>query len=108
MIDLKQWVAVVSGSDGFRTHVDAYHYSLADESEREIVAYHWHPGGAAPEFPHLHVLAGAGTLRADGRAAHFPTGEVPLAGFLLLAIRDFGVRPLRTDYEELLGASQAS
>ena len=86
--------------------ITGYRYSLLTDDQREIVAYHWHPGGAAPEFPHLHVLAGAGTLRPDVRAAHFPTGEVALADFFLLVIRDFRVRPLRPDYEELLGASR--
>ena len=94
---------VDEGWDVFRT---GYDFSITDPGQREIAAYHWHPGGAAPEFPHLHLLAGAGTLRPDVRAAHFPTGEVSLSDFLLLDIRDFGVRPLRPDYEELLGASQ--
>src|ERR1035441_102287 len=33
-----------------------YFYALDDSRDREIIAYHWHPGGRSPiRFPHLHV-----------------------------------------------------
>jgi hypothetical protein len=81
----------------------AYLYALHDEQGYEIVAYHWHPESRSPIItPHLHLGAGAKLGRAELIGGHFPTGWVELCEVLLFAIRDLGVRPLRTDWQEVL------
>ena len=81
-----------------------YYYVLEDQSEREILAYHWHPHIAQIPFPHLHVGVGAGIGRRELSAAHLPTGHVELRDVVRLAVRDFGVTPLRDDWRDLLDA----
>lgn len=82
--------------------VTRYEFSISDDDEKEIVAYHFHPGEQAFEGSHLHILSGAGTIRPDLRAAHLPTGPIAAQDFILMAIRDFNVRPLRSDYLRVL------
>ena len=91
----------------YRVISAAYYYALTEGDGREILAYHWHPEerGAIPE-PHLHIESGAGTLRAEFDRAHLPTGRVALEDFLRLLIRDFAVRPLRSDWEAILNQTQ--
>ncbi|MGI8553416.1 MAG: hypothetical protein ACR2PL_21930 [Dehalococcoidia bacterium] len=51
---------------------------------------------------HIHLGAGAGSLRPELTAAHLPTGWVALQDVLRLAIEAFGVRPLRPDWDAVL------
>lgn len=83
-----------------------YRYELREFDGREILAYHLHPGASrsVPNFPHLHVSGGAGDLIPELQRAHLPTGAVSLADFVALLIRDFGVRPLRPEWEEILAS----
>jgi hypothetical protein len=77
---------------------------LREPEGPEIVAYHWHPGRRSPiDFPHLHLGAGSGVDREELHKAHLPTGRVELEDVLLMAIQEFGVRPRREDWEEILG-----
>jgi hypothetical protein len=48
-------------------------------------------------------VPGSGVGREELQKAHIPTGRVELEDVLLLAIREFGVRPRRDDWEEILG-----
>jgi hypothetical protein len=81
-----------------------YSYALREPEGPEIIAYHWHPGRRSPiDFPHLHLGAGAGIGREELQKAHIPTGRVELEDVLLMAIREFGVRSRRDDWQEILG-----
>lgn len=101
-------VRLVSVEGRWRTTLAAYRYTLRDE-RHEIVAYHWHPEQTANvPFPHLHLEAGAGIARDELTRAHLPTGFVPLAAVLRLAITDFGVEPLRDDWQEVLVHTEAA
>ena len=65
------------GSWNVRT--PGYYYSLDDSSDREVISYHWHPGGRSTiQFPHLHVGPGAGCQRPDIAVAHCPTGRISI------------------------------
>jgi hypothetical protein len=92
-----------SGSRPWRVMSTAYYYGLEDGDGQEVLAYHWHPEArSALTIPHLHLGAGAGHLRRELYRAHLPTGRIALEDFLRLAIRDFGVQPLHTDWQEVL------
>jgi hypothetical protein len=87
-----------------------YSYWLLDHAGNELVLYQWVPDGPSPvTTPHLHV----GALRhpilsqaarrqfAPVVTAHLPTGHVPLAALLRVAIADLGVVPLEADPDRL-------
>ena len=79
----------------------SYHYHVALEADRvegpELFAYHWHPaaGGNAPNFPHLHISAGAarGPLHPLLQRAHLPTGPLGPAAIVRLLLDQLTVRP---------------
>jgi hypothetical protein len=79
-----------------------YRYQVHTDDGQEILAFHWHSDEDSASEPHIHLSAGAGTLRPEFHRAHIPSGEVSRDAFLLFAIRDFGVTPQRADYERVL------
>jgi hypothetical protein len=86
----------------------AYFHALETEDGQEIIAYHWHPEqGSAYNFPHLHIGAGVGASLGDIHKYHFPTGRIALEDVLRLAIKEFGVVPWRSDWEEVLEQTQS-
>jgi hypothetical protein len=107
-LSVRAYASVVEreeGSAAWRVGLSSYFYTLRDAQGPEIIAYHWHPGGRSPiDFPHLHLGAGSGVGRDELQKAHLPTGRVELEDVLLMAIREFGVRPWRDDWEEILGS----
>lgn len=83
--------------------VVAYSYALRGSEGAEIIVYHYHPDSRSPiKFPHLHLGAGARPSREELQGAHLPTGHVELEDVLSMAIREFGVRPRRGDWAEIL------
>ena len=87
----------------WRVRGTAYYYTLDDGEGREILAYHWHPAGRSPEKePHLHIGAGAGSLRQELTKAHVTTGFVTPVAMVSLIVKHFGVRPRRADWVERL------
>ena len=80
-----------------------YQYALDDADDHEIVAYHWHPAGESDVTrPHVHLGIGAKIKHLGLLRAHLPTNRIAAEDFLLLAIRDLGVEPLRDDWREVL------
>ena len=55
------------------------------------------------EFPHMRLGAVFGAGREEFQKAPIPTDRVELEDVLLMAIREFGVRPRRDDWREILG-----
>lgn len=106
VLTLQQGYAIVpaEGERGpWKCSTTWYQYSLDDAERHEIVAYHWHPGGASDvRRPHLHLGAGAGVQHEGVARAHLPTGRVSIEDFLLLAICDLGVEPLRQNWRDIL------
>jgi hypothetical protein len=90
----------------WKTSTAKYRYTIYRPDQREVLAFHWHPGREAYDRPHLHVGHGAGALIPALRAAHIPTGRVSVEDFILLAIREFGVRARRGDHVRVLEASR--
>ena len=86
-----------------------YLYSLRDAEDRDIISYHWHPAGRSDvTFPHRHLGAGARVGHRHLANAHLPTGRIALEDVLRLAITAFSVRPLRSDWAEVLDGTQAT
>jgi hypothetical protein len=84
-----------------------YEYSLMSSSDQEIIAYHWHPEGQSEAtYPHLHLGPAARVGRDELIRAHLPTGRIALEAVLRLLITDFGVRPRRRDWADILEESQ--
>jgi hypothetical protein len=78
-----------------------YRYALLDANGAEILAYHWHPSGTSQvDTPHLHVSARHANL--DLSPLHLPTGTVTPISFVRALIAEFGVEPLRTDWDAIL------
>lgn len=95
---------------GYRVETLKYVYRFSDARDHEIVAYHWAPddtGETSVNFPHLHIgrvmIAEQSAIRPrDIHKAHIPTGFVSLPAVVRLALTEFGVTPLRTNWEEVL------
>lgn len=88
----------------------SYNYRLLDLGDREILAYHWHPGGISPvTFSHLHltrliepVALGRDREPVSLADMHLPRGSVALADIVRLVITESDVAPLRGDWQDLL------
>jgi hypothetical protein len=84
----------------------AYFYELR-RGDHELLAYHWHPQGASRyTSPHLHLGAGAEIAFAPLHRVHLPTGRIAVEELLRIAITEFGARPRRGDWEEVLDRTQ--
>ena len=82
-----------------------YRYRVLDANHREVLAYHWHPGGQSPiTFQHLHIGHGALLTREELHTAHLPTGYVSLPDIIRLLIGDLRVTPRRSDWQSILSA----
>lgn len=86
---------------GWRIETTDYAFRFQERDGSFLLAYHWHPTGNSPvTHPHLHV--GCRTLAVDYARAHLPTGHVSLPAVLRAAIAEWGVKPLRADWDEIL------
>jgi hypothetical protein len=97
-------LALVEGTPrpSWDVHVVGYSYTLHDSEGSEILGFHWHPDSRSPIIePHLHLKSALAGV--DMSKAHVPTGIVRLPAFLRFLIRDFGVEPIRADWQQILG-----
>ncbi len=74
---------VTEGEGGWVVHSTAYYYQVRDEANREIVAYHWHPG-VGVDHPHIHLRTL--TTPIDLSKRHVPTGRVSLEAVVSRAL----------------------
>ena len=97
----RQWTA--------RTVAYIYHLNHPIEPHHSVAGYHWHPLITGITFPHVHVAAAD---PPDPWRLHVATPHCTLQHVLALAMRDFGVRPIRDDWrralEEIDSVLQAS
>lgn len=106
---------IVPTTDGWRrfeTLGTGHWYEIGDADGREIMAFHWHPVGASPiGFPHLHLSSRIGAILLAGDRSinvgemHIPTGAVTPVDIVRLLIAEFGVEPLRSDWESVVGSA---
>lgn len=91
----------------YKVRTTAYYYSIENKSGAELIAYHWHPEGTDIPYPQVHV--GQGVLKDKEyrlQEKHFPTGRISLEQVMVLAMKEFGVKPIRQDWETVLGHTQ--
>ena len=87
--------------EGWEAATTEYRYELYDRDAAEILAYHWHPDGrSSVKTPHLHVAAQRPPI--DLAKRHLPTGHVRLHSLIHCLITEFGVEPLRPDWDQIL------
>lgn len=92
----------------WRITIRQYMYSIEEpDSEREIVAFHWHPQIEGKPFPHLHLHAASG-IRPELAALHIPTERVALEDVLRLLLEDLEVQPRRQNWHQVLTATRAA
>lgn len=78
-----------------------YRYEVSERTGVELIAYHWHQTGNSPiTRPHLHARI-RGSSNDLGKL-HLPTGFVTPAEVIRCLITEFGVEPLRSDWESIL------
>ncbi|MEZ4563760.1 MAG: hypothetical protein R2853_13590 [Thermomicrobiales bacterium] len=115
------YVVEVVGVQAFAARTTSYQYVASDIAGQQLVIYDWHPTGRSPVIsPHLHIPAARtvvleqreGSPRAGARThlgtLHFPTGPIGTATVVDMLIREFGVDPVRKDWERVLGAGTGS
>jgi hypothetical protein len=90
-----------SSTTDWRITLLGYRYELYDAGSAELLAYHWHPFGRSSVVePHLHVTNRHPSI--DLSKAHLPTGIVSPAAVVRCLITEFGVEPLRPDWQDVL------
>lgn len=89
----------------WRASTRAYTYAVMEDNDtqREIVAYHWHPGEQGFGEPHLHIPDHPNTYMEH---AHIPSGRVSLEAFVWFLIREFKVKAHLSGYRGILEQSE--
>lgn len=82
-------------------------YRVEEEEVGEILAYHWDPETSSTHLPHLHLGPAARVGAQLLHRAHIYTGRIAIEDVLLLAIEEFGVKPLRDDWRTVLMSGRA-
>lgn len=84
----------------WKVKTTAYLYRIEGTEGEELVSYHWSPTTPGTvNYPHIHV---SGKLKK----IHFPTGRISMEEMVRLLIREFGIGPLRADWENVLAEQQ--
>jgi hypothetical protein len=105
---MQQYVLAESaGARGpWKVRTTAYLYEL-QRNEAELLVYHWHPSGVSPQTnPHLHIGPAAELGFKPLQGAHVPTGRIALEELLRMAVVEFGARPRRKDWDQVLERTQ--
>lgn len=101
--------SAASAAQPFRVTTRAYLHAIKAPDGRELISAHWHPtGNSAEHEPHWHI--GAAALADDGvfsPRAHIPSPRVSIENLVGMCITQFGCRPQKDDWEELLTRSDA-
>lgn len=98
----RSFEVLADGAEGtWHVGTRGYTYAVMEdtESQRELVAFHWHPGEQAFNEPHLHIPDHPNTRLEH---AHIPTGWVQVEAFVSMLIREFRVKAQRTGYRAIL------
>lgn len=83
----------------FRVRTRGYIYAVwpSEVSGGRFLSWHWHP--PKPSRPHVHI--------ADRSTGHIPSGRVTFESVVRYLIEELGVRPARSDWDDVLMATEA-
>lgn len=98
-LDIRMQYKIVEASSErgpYKVKITAYMYIVEDHRGHEVFSYHWQPDSPEVKFPHLHVE------HPTFKKAHLPTGRISLEEVLKVLITDFGVQPLKPNWEKIL------
>lgn len=105
-----QYVIVEADGDRgpYKVKMTSYRYGIDDENGDEVLSYDWHPhtGMSAPHL-HLHVRTSILSI-GDFNKKHLPTGRVAFEQVLRLTVDEFGVRPIKRNWEKILSHAQGN
>lgn len=91
----------------YRCTTRRYAHALQTLDGREVIVYHWHPGGSSKvDHPHIHI--GSFLLRPDAvlrRGHHIYSGRVTFESVVRFAI-ELGAEPFYDDWDQRLAASE--
>jgi hypothetical protein len=98
-----------AGMGPFRVTTTGYSHGIYEcETGRELLVYHWHPGGYSHyAMPHLHL--GATLLTPHGvigPKTHLPTARISVEEVVRTCITEFGMTPLRDDWQRVLDLTE--
>ncbi|MDQ3044491.1 MAG: hypothetical protein M3R06_04990 [Chloroflexota bacterium] len=106
---MRHWFRVAAPRDNsarWQALTVGHEYVITDSARVDLVANHWHPGGASPiQFPHPHI--GARTPIVEFAKAHLLADPISLVDIVRFAISEIGVSPLRPDWETVLEQASA-
>ncbi|WP_300604591.1 hypothetical protein [Trebonia sp.] len=91
----------------WRVSTRGYMYELQTASGELVWSYHWHPTSRVGG-PHAHL--GRTQLAPDAvlsYKAHHPTGRISLESVIRACIAEYGVTPVKDDWEEILARREA-
>jgi hypothetical protein len=110
LLDFKQQYKIIKDAKNgpYRVTTRYYGYILENENAEEIIGYHWHPEGQSNiRFPHFHigpaVEIGMEELK---HKTHLPTGRVAFEDVVELLITNFGIKPDRSNWQEVVNATK--
>ncbi len=96
----------------YRIQTTEYSYQILTRSGSELLAFHWTPLADGPGYrTHSHMHVG-NVLLADNapiqnfHKLHIPTARVSVESVIRMLIEEFGVRPRREAWSEILGARE--
>lgn len=107
-VSMQYKIVEADGERGpYKVKTTAYRYAIEDKNCQEVLSYDWHPGGINISFPHVHVHAQSSVLSiTDFKKKHLPTGRVAIEQVLYLTVKEFGVRPIKKNWEKILSDAQ--
>jgi hypothetical protein len=92
----------------WRVTTRGYAYEMQTASGELVWSYHWHPSGNRILYPHTHL--GHTQLRKDAvlhQKLHNPTGRVSLESVIRACITEYGVAPMKDDWDKTLELREA-
>jgi hypothetical protein len=96
------------GMGPWRVTTDGYMYSVEDQSGRERISWHWHPGTSGPhKAPHAHLNEGVISMEGSFLArVPLPSGRITFEECIRYLIGSLQLEPLHEDWRDRLAAAE--
>lgn len=97
------------GRGPWKIRTRKYLYHVVTDDHTEVILFHWHPETSDRKYPHTHL--GSSQLLPTavvGHGDHIPSGRISFEMVLDYLIREQGVVPRRSDWEDVLTLNNAN